>query len=238
VITLVIDTCEARGSVAVRRDGAVLTLKKHEDSSDYSAWLLPAVGEVLAKAGIPLQAVDLLGVATGPGSFTGLRVGLTTVKAWAEVYGKPIVGVSRLEAMARSRETGPGFVVACYDAHRGQLFAGFYRSLNGRTVQVGEELVISPEEFVELVGAAAGAEKVTWITLDPEIMNNLEAWRQRLALGDSLYGCAPELASAIGALAEERAAKGEFTDPLALDANYVRRSDAEIFWKGPAAHVR
>ena len=238
MITLAIDTCEARGSVAVRRDGAVLALKKHEDSTDYSAWLLPAVDEVLAKAGIPLQAVDLLAVATGPGSFTGLRVGLTTVKAWAEVYGKPIVGVSRLEAMARSRETGPGFVAACYDAHRGQLFAGVYRCLNGRRERVGEELVISPEEFVELVDAEAGEEKVSWVTLDSELMSNLDSLKQRLAHGDSLCGCAPELASAIGALAEERAAKGELTDPLALDANYVRRSDAEIFWKGPPTHVR
>jgi len=108
----------------------------------------------------------------------------------------------------------------------------------GRRARVGEEMVISPEEFVELVGAEAGEETVSWISLDPELMNNLEALKVRAARGDSVHVCAPELAGIIGALAEERATRGEFTDPLALDANYVRRSDAEIFWKGPSANVR
>jgi tRNA threonylcarbamoyladenosine biosynthesis protein TsaB len=238
VITLTIDTCEARGSVAVRRAGSTIALKRHEDTSDYSAWLLPAVEQVLAEAASKLEQVDLLAVATGPGSFTGLRVGLTTVKAWAEVYGKPIVGVSRLEAIARSQKTDGGLVAACYNAHRGQLFAGLYRSTSGRLARVGDERVISPEDLMELIKSQVGNEPVTWISLDPELLNNLEAWKQRVARGDILHVGAPDLASSIGSLAEDRALRGEFSDPLALDANYVRRSDAEIFWKGPLSHVR
>jgi tRNA threonylcarbamoyladenosine biosynthesis protein TsaB len=235
---LAIDTCEARGSVAVRRDGFTIRLKKHVDSTDYSGWLLPAVDEVLAEGGTKMKDVDLLAVATGPGSFTGLRVGLTTVKAWAEVYGKPLVGVSRLEAMARSQAGVASFVAACYHAQRGQMFGGLYRSLNGRWAGVGDELVISAEEFVALVEKQAGAEAITWISLDPELITKLEGWKQRVARGDTIYGCTPGLASTIGTLAEERAARGEFSDPLELDANYVRRSDAEILWKSPSANVR
>ena len=238
MITLALDTSEARGSVAILRNGAAVALKKHTDSSDYSAWLLPAVDEVLSVAGTKLELVDLLAVAKGPGSFTGLRVGLTTVKAWAEVYRKPIVGVSRLEAIARSQNTPPGFVAACYNAQRGQLFGGFYRRQSGLLAKVGEELVISPKEFVELVDAEVGKEPVTWISLDPEMICDLEAMKQRIASGDTLHLCAPELAVTIGTIAEERAKAGEFSDPLALDANYVRRSDAEIFWKGPSTRVR
>ncbi len=238
MITLDIDTSEARGSVAIRRDGSTISLKRHVESTDYSAWLLPAVDRALAEAGTNMERVDLLAVATGPGSFTGLRVGLTTVKAWAEVYGKPLVGVSRLEAMARSRTVAHGFVAACYDAQRGQMFGGLYRSLNGRWARVGDELVISPEGFVELVEKEVGLQAVSWISLDPELVTNLEGWKQRVTRGDTIHGCAPELASTIGAVAEECAAIGEFSDPLELDANYVRRSDAEIFWKGPSANVR
>ena len=224
--------------MAVLRGGTSAALVKHGDSTDYSAWLLPAVDEALAQAGTTMGQVDLLAVSTGPGSFTGLRIGLTTVKAWAEVYGKPIVGVSRLEAMARSRETPAGFVAACYDAHRGQLFGGLYRDLFGRRTRVGDELVISPKEFIEFVNSQADGAVVTWISLDPELIQCQETLRRRMERGDAIFACAPELAPCIGSLSEERAARGEFTDPLALDANYVRRSDAEIFWKGPSTDER
>lgn len=238
MITLAIDTSERRGSVAVLRDGATVAVKTHDDGTDYSGWLLQAVDGALAEAGSKLETVDLLGVATGPGSFTGLRVGLTTVKAWAEVYGKRVVGVSRLEAMARSEKGASGLVAACYDAQRGQLFAGLYRVGFGPAKRVGDEFVVVPEELVERVGAQAGSEAVRWITLDPELIEGLESMKERVARGDRVLVCTPELASPIGVLAEESAARGEFSDPVALDANYVRRSDAEILWKGPATRVR
>jgi tRNA threonylcarbamoyladenosine biosynthesis protein TsaB len=238
VITLSIDTCETRGSVAVRSGGSTLALRKHEDSTDYSAWLLPAVEEVLRQAEVKLEEVDLLAVATGPGSFTGLRVGLATVKAWAEVYGKPVVGVSRLEAMADTQKTVAGLVAAYYNAQRGQLFAALYQTMSGRLARVGDERVMCPEELVELIEIQAGNERVTWISLDPEMLTDLKAWKERASRGDRMHFCTSDLASRIGILAEERAILGEFSDPVTLDANYVRRSDAEIFWKGPPSHVR
>jgi tRNA threonylcarbamoyladenosine biosynthesis protein TsaB len=238
VITLAIDTCDPRGSVAVRRGGTTAALSLHKGNTDYSAWLLLAVEKALFKAGTKWEQIDLLAIATGPGSFTGLRVGLTTVKAWAEVYGKPIVGVSRLEVMARSQRIATNFVAACYNAHRGQLFAGLYCTSSAGLSRVGDERVVSPEESVELIESEAGKERVTWISLDPELITNLDTWKQRIARGDSMQVCAPDLATSIGILAEERALRGEFSDPLALDANYVRRSDAEIFWKGPPSRVR
>ncbi len=238
MITVAIDTCEARGSVAVRRDKILLAGEVHADGTDYSAWLLPAVGRALLHAGVRMEQISLFAVATGPGSFTGLRVGLTTVKAWSEVYGKQVVGVSRLEAMAcsGSRNAG-GFVAACYNAQRGQLFAALYERLPEQLQRVDDELVISPEEFVEYADQKAGEGPVTWVSLDPEMIDGLEKLKRRLSLRDSLELCSPELASLIGALGEERGARGEFSDSLTLDANYVRRSDAEIFWKGPASNV-
>jgi tRNA threonylcarbamoyladenosine biosynthesis protein TsaB len=238
VITLAIDTCESRGSVAVRCEGLTLAHKNHPDSIDYSAWLLPAVDEVLLQAGVKMEQVTLLAVATGPGSFTGLRVGLTTVKAWSEVYGKPVVGVSRLEAMACAQKFPAGFVATSYDAHRGQLYAALYRGLFGRRTRVGDELVISPEQFVGFVDDQAREEAVTWISLDPQLIECQETLHRRTGQKDTIITCTPELASITGSLAEERASRGEFSDPLALDANYVRRSDAEILWKGPAVNVR
>jgi tRNA threonylcarbamoyladenosine biosynthesis protein TsaB len=238
VITLAIDTSESRGSLAVFSDGTAIARKTHDDASDYSAWLLPTVDQALLEAGIRMELIDLFAVATGPGSFTGLRVGLTTVKAWAEVYGKPIVGVSRLESMARTQKTAARFIATCYDAQRGQLFAAIYRNSPGKLDRVGPELVLTPDELIQLVAQEAGGEPVTWITLDPGQIQSSEALQKRLSTGDSLVTCSPELASAIAILAEEHAATGQFSDSIALDANYVRRSDAEIFWKGSSAGVR
>src|ERR1700687_3048948 len=86
--------------IAVRRQGKVVSTVAHEGAEDYSSWLLPAVERALTAASITMPDVGLYAIAAGPGSFTGVRVGLTTVKAWSEVYARPIAAVSRLEALA------------------------------------------------------------------------------------------------------------------------------------------
>lgn len=237
MIALALDTSEARGSVAVRRDGRTVAVRPHEVAADYSSWLLGATEDALREAAATMKSVQLLAVSTGPGSFTGVRVGLTTVKAWAEVYGKPIVGVSRLESMARAGERC-GFVAASYDAQRGQIFGGLYRWIDAAMKAVAAEMVTAPGAFVALVEEKAGTESVGWVTLDPQLISSAEGWGVRERRGDRLIACPADVASLIGELAEERAARGEFTDALELDANYVRRSDAEILWKGPASSVR
>jgi tRNA threonylcarbamoyladenosine biosynthesis protein TsaB len=235
MITLAMDTSEARGSVALLHGSITLARRTHTDGTDYSSWLLPAVGSILAEASLKMEKLDLLAVATGPGSFTGLRVGLTTAKAWAEVYRKPIVGVSRLEALARSAESGAGFVAASYDAQRGQLFGAHYKRTEDGVEPIMEESVMHPEEFVDLANSLVGNQPLTWACLDPHMIEDLEGLRQRTAWGDRIVGCSPELASIVGVLGAESAARGRFSDPLSLDANYVRRSDAEILWKEAGA---
>src|SRR5580704_5644306 len=104
MIVLAIDTCEARGSVAVLNDDAILRAVTHTSGEEYSTWLLPVVDEALEFARTTLAEVDVFAVTSGPGSFTGVRIGLTTVKAWSEVFSKPIVALTRLEAIAAQAE--------------------------------------------------------------------------------------------------------------------------------------
>ena len=238
MITLAIDTTEKRGSVALVRDRQPLLASTHDWAVDYSAWLLPAVQALLDAVGTKMELLDLLAVATGPGSFTGLRVGLTTVKAWAEVYGKPVVGLSRLEAMARSGASVAPFVAPSFDAQRGQLFGSLYQQAGHSLSRIANELVAAPEEFISWVDAQAGIQSVHWVCLVPELIQDSSTVRTRLAQGDRIIACSEELASTIGILAEERASRGQFSDPLELDANYVRRSDAEIFWKDTPSRGR
>jgi tRNA threonylcarbamoyladenosine biosynthesis protein TsaB len=184
-----------------------------------------------------MREVGLLAVAAGPGSFTGVRVGLTTVKAWAELFGLEVVGVSRLEVMARQVAESRGFVAASFDAQRGQVFGALYRNDGkGSWRLIEQEMVIAPDEFVKWAGRSSDGEAIRWSTLDPKLFEGAPSWRERAAKGETLLQCGDGLATGVAALGEERAKQGRFTDSLLLDANYVRRSDAEIFWKDPASH--
>jgi len=234
LLILGIDTADPRGSVALRRDGLELTAALHEASEDYSSWVLPAAQRVCREAGYSVKDPDVFAVSTGPGSFTGLRVGLTTVKAWAEVYQKQVVGVSRLEAMASFAGDGSGYVAAFYDARRGHIFGGLYR-WNSRLEAVEPAAVIAPSEFLARVSEIAGSARVSWISLDPELVTQLDPWKRRSSSGDTMSASPLNLAKGIAELAEQRAKRGEFTAVLSLDANYVRRSDAEMMWKDSAA---
>ena len=237
MVTLGIDTCEARGSIAVRKDGVLVSVQKHESAEDYSSWLLPAADRGLAGAGAKLRDVQLLAVAAGPGSFTGVRVGLTVVKAWAELFGIKVVGVSRLEVMARQVVGASGFVAASFDAQRGQVFGGLYMRQGERAWSlIDEELVIAPAGYIDWVSRQAGVETVQWVSLDPALFSGLPEWKVRAAVGETMVLSTDALAAGVAELGEERAREGKFTDPLVLDANYVRRSDADIFWKDPASH--
>ena len=224
--------------MAVLRDDAVLKIVAHESQEDYSSWLLPAVRECLLAGRLQMEDVDAYAVAAGPGSFTGVRVGLTTVKAWAEVYGKRIVAVSRLEALAAEASGGRPRVAAFANAQRGQVFGAVYERRGTGLVPLGEEMAVAPGKFVELAAEFAGDEGISWVSTDAECVVSEGAWKAREMRGERVECVSSVRAPMIGRMGLAALAAGRFTDALALDANYVRRPDAEIFWKGNAAHGR
>jgi tRNA threonylcarbamoyl adenosine modification protein YeaZ len=224
--------------VAVLRDAAVEQIAFHDSAEEYSSWLLPAVDGVLRAAGLNMKDVEVYAAACGPGSFTGVRVGLTAVKAWSEVYGRPIAGVSRLEAVASQSTEKTPYVTAFLDAHREQVFGALYRRNGGRLERIGDEAVIAPGEFVEWVGATVGSERVAWVSPDMDCVAREEGWASRQAKGDLALRVEAKLAGEIGKIGYRMALENRLTDALALDANYVRRTDAELFWKGGARHGR
>jgi tRNA threonylcarbamoyladenosine biosynthesis protein TsaB len=209
-------------------------MANHETEEEYSSWLLPAVGEVLGKAGVGMKDVDVFGVASGPGSFTGSRIGLTTVKAWGEVYGKPIVAVSRLELIAWHAKGEAEYVASWADARRGQVFGAVYRRGENGLARIGDEMVMEPGKFVAKAAELAGGEKVAWASSDVACMSDQKEWKARRELNEGFELVSGFLGIAIARMAAQAAAAGRFTDALALDANYVRRPDAEVFSKGGA----
>ena len=235
---MAIDTCDARGSVALLRDEAMLGLVTHETEEDYSSWLLPSVEEVLKGAGLRMNQVDAYAVAAGPGSFTGVRVGLTTVKAWAEVYGKPVAAVSRLEAIGVQATGETKYVAAFADAQRGQVFGAVYQREGNGLRRLGEEMVIAPGKFVQATAELWHPGEISWVSTDPAAVSGEAAWKEREKHGEVIEQVSAVLASTIGRIGLRQLREGRATDALGLDANYVRRSDAEILWKGGAAHGR
>jgi tRNA threonylcarbamoyladenosine biosynthesis protein TsaB len=230
---IVVDTADGRGSIAIFDEREVLAIEEHASEEDYSIWLLPAVRRVLARSSLSLAELDGYAVCAGPGSFTGLRVGLTTVKAWAEIYGKPIASLSRLEAFSVSSPEPESALVASYsDARRDQVFAALYARSGSGYESLGAESVISLPDFVAAVREKSAGKPVRWVTPDPALLGSGASWPALLAAGHILQSTPPPFAPLLGVLACRKFRQGRTTDALSLDANYVRRSDAEMLWKG------
>jgi tRNA threonylcarbamoyladenosine biosynthesis protein TsaB len=238
MLILSLDTSSPAGSFALLRDANVLSERVSTDHERYSANVLRETKELLDGAHISLEQIDLFAVDAGPGSFTGLRVGLATVKGWAEVLGKPVAAVSGLEAFAAqaSPSLDPGSLVAAVmDARRGQIFGSLFLAGNGWGLleRIGEEVVATADEFFEFVQGRLAGRGLVIACASPELIE--------LAIGPAmerqgLDGCAVEvvssaLAPVIGKLGYAKALRGEAVDALHLDANYIRRSDAEMNWR-------
>ena len=237
MLILAIDTCDVHGSVALVEEQIVLSSARHDTGEDYSTWLLPAVDRVLNAAGCRIADVAIYAAAAGPGSFTGIRIALTTLKAWNEVFHKPIAAVSRLEAFATQAVgppavSQPEFVAAYCDAQRGQLYGALYRR-NGASHQAVEDArVVSPGELIRWAGEAAGDQSVAWASPDPASLAGDPGWQERAARGEVLEQVPRLVAPAVARIAVQLAAQNLLTDALSLDANYIRRPDAEVKWKG------
>jgi tRNA threonylcarbamoyladenosine biosynthesis protein TsaB len=187
----------------------------------FSAQLVPTLASLLQEHGAGVRDLGGFAVASGPGSFTGLRVGLSAIKALAEVLHKPIATVSLLEALA-SMSPAEGRVLAALDAGRSEVFLGLYEVEGGTATRVTEQLV-SATEFVE---QARSSEIAMVVTSDESIGRLVSAtaanWQLLERPGSSL----------IARIGARKLRQGESVSVEALDANYLRRSDAEIFFKG------
>lgn len=235
MLILAIDTATPSGSVAVLRDDRFLGVISTSVDETYSSRLFRQLEFLLAELRLEMSQFDVFGVAAGPGSFTGLRVGLAAVKGWAEVFRKPIVAVSGLEAVAVQARSNEELIAPVLDARRGQIYAAIFRRAHSGLLREGDDEVCAAEEFLGGLPARTNGRSLRFISPTPEVFE--AALTGAASLPGSISRCivraSPVLAPEIGTIAFERAQRGEFIDALHLDANYVRRSDAELLWKGP-----
>lgn len=255
--TLSIDTTSMRGSIALS-DGRRLVLQRQQaDPRTYSTVLMPIIDGLLAETGWVKESIEAIAVAVGPGSFTGLRIGLAAAKGLSLGLGVPVVGVSSLRSLAMNGEGLSDTVAPLIDARRGEIYMACYRfalSLrgaphDGATKQshgdrgiassqksglamttVIDECVLPPEAVVERLRAIDGKIAVTG--------DGVIVYRELLTAGlaGNLIIPAQEFilprAHNLAVLAAERFENGESDDLTALAPNYIRHSDAEIGFLG------
>ncbi len=146
-----IDTATWTASVGLVWEGRIAAELSQPTASSHSETLFTLIEAVLHKAQIRLSEVELLAVSQGPGSFTGLRIGLSAVKGLAYAGGQKVVAVSTLEALARSVEGGEGLLCACLDARKRQVFAALFRKEGSGVQRQTPDLAIKPQALSSLV---------------------------------------------------------------------------------------
>jgi tRNA threonylcarbamoyladenosine biosynthesis protein TsaB len=218
MLLLATDTSGKNGSIALAQcEGekcSILELVPLTGGT-FSAQLVPQIAALLQKHGFIKHDIGGFAVASGPGSFTGLRVGLAAIKALAEVLQKPIAVVSLLEAIALS-SSSQGNILAALDAGRNEVYLGEYR-IEHSLPQLNREWLASRDQCF------AAAAKTLLVT--PESTIAEEARRRGLPVEPVQH----PRSDAIARIGWRKLLSGDTTPPQDLDANYIRRSDAELF---------
>jgi tRNA threonylcarbamoyladenosine biosynthesis protein TsaB len=221
MLLLAVDTSGKHGSVALAnvaagKPDAELIEAVPLAGGTFSAQLVPQISALLAKHGYTKSDLAAFVVISGPGSFTGLRVGLAAIKALADVLEKPIAAVSLLEAIAWSSHVrGP--ILSAADAGRGEIYAGEYEL--AEVPQMVSEGLLTREEFL----AKARAKGKPVFTPDATLAEMLRT--AHIACELVAYP-ASEIIARVG---WQHIQRGQTVPPDELEANYIRRSDAEIF---------
>lgn len=222
--TLALETSAKSVSAAVTEDGAVLCRCYQRTGLTHSRTLLPMVDAMLRNAELPLSSIDVFAAASGPGSFTGLRIGVSALKGLAWAMDKPCVGVSTLEAMARNLAHEDAVLVCAMDARRNQIYNALFRGGDGVPARLCPDRAIGLDELAAELEGIPG---------------------RKLVLGDGAKLCfdaltqrgvacamAPEAlrwqdAVGVALAAEEAYARGEAVSAHALTVHYLRIPQAE-----------
>jgi tRNA threonylcarbamoyladenosine biosynthesis protein TsaB len=221
VIVLALDTTTKSGSIAVVHDEVVRVEHTGDPEVTYGQRLPAELTDVLEQAGVGIDDIDLFAVAAGPGSFTGLRVGIATVQGLAIARGKRVVAVSALEALARAGTNATHTIAAWMDAQRGEVFAALY-------APDGRDLLIPPVSALPravLDAWAASAHAGPTMFIGDGAMRHRELLRQEIGSQVRVID-PPPLAGLIGRIAVEDPGRADL--PHAIVPIYIRKPDAEL----------
>ncbi len=225
---LAIETATVAGSVAVVDDNKGLIGEiKVDVKIAHSERLMSSVEWLLRASGISIEEIDALAVSIGPGSFTGLRIGLSTAKGLSYATNKPIVPVPTIDAFAASLPFCSHLICPMLDARKNEVYAGLYKWEGTLLRKILPATAINPGELLEQIRGPVvlmGDATVTYKTLIADILKTNAIFAPPSKMSPS--------ASTVAEMAIEKINQGIITDPISLTPFYIRKSEAEIRWKG------
>lgn len=218
---LAADTATEWGSVAVVGPGGTLAERSAHVPGGHLEWLIPAIDDLLAGSRLTRDDIEGFAVSLGPGGFTGLRIGVATAAAWAHAAGRPLVGISTLEAIAAGvGETG--VILAAVDARRGEVAAALFACGSGSAEieRLTDDLLVAPETIRERLG---GGGRI--IVAGDALVRHASALLA--ALGPDAAAAPRDRwwprAAVTGRLGRARLLRGERDDPIGLIPRYAQR---------------
>ena len=224
---LSLDTATPSCSAAVTDQNVLLAeFSVTATGQSHSRQVMAMIRQVIDRSGLTLGAIDGFAVSRGPGSFTGLRIGISTIKGLAAASGKPMVGVSSLKALAMQATAGSSLICPLLDARKGEVYFAFYRFTGGVLIRQGEERVLPPEKAIEGVDGPC-------LFIGPGAVLYREIITGTLG-GSAVFAPASHhtiRASTLACLARDRLESAETDDVKRFVPVYIRKSDAEIHLK-------
>ncbi|MHB1127461.1 MAG: tRNA (adenosine(37)-N6)-threonylcarbamoyltransferase complex dimerization subunit type 1 TsaB [Bacillota bacterium] len=223
-----IDTATSIASAAIIEENQVRAEILLNAGKTHSQSLMTIINQVLEDTGLPLSAMDGLAVALGPGSFTGLRIGLATVKGLAQVTGLPVLGIPTLDSLALNAAGALGLVCPVLNARKHEVYVALYRSGDGSMNRVSDYLVMAPEVLARQM--AENNEVVTFLgdgwPVYRDIFHEILGNRAR----EAFFINGMPRASQVAWLGLGRLRAGAVDDLFSLTPLYIRPSEAEIIW--------
>jgi tRNA threonylcarbamoyladenosine biosynthesis protein TsaB len=233
VILLAFDTTSEHGSIALMNGGAILEEVALHSPEGFGHILFIEIEALLKRHKRAIGDVDAFASASGPGSFTGVRIGLTALKALAEATGRSAVSISNLQALAWHGTAE--FRAVVIDARRGEIYGAVY---NQNLEPVIPEAVLPLESWLPQIRAFGNQDDIEYVVQPASTKEQVSDALTRGGAASRRIREAPlALASAIANVAFREIQAGRTQDPSEIDANYVRRSDAELLWRDPAARL-
>lgn len=226
-LILSIDTATSCSSVALTRgsrtNGEVLAILSLSSGKTHSRKLLASIDFIMEGTGVDWSNIEAITVSLGPGSFTGLRIGMATAKGLAFAADKPMIGISTLDGLASKCAPAP-WICSVLDARKKEVYAAFYRTdSEGLTAPTGVPMVISPEKLAESLSDSV-------VMVGDGVTTYGELWRS--LLHDKVLFAPAHLheptASSLGLIGKEKFETGDILDVAEAVPLYIRASDAEL----------
>jgi tRNA threonylcarbamoyladenosine biosynthesis protein TsaB len=220
---LALETATTAGSIAIVNDEELIAEVKININIAHAERLMPSVDYLLNAARLSISDIDAFAVSIGPGSFTGLRIGLSTAKGFSYATNKPLVSVPTLDAFARTLPFCRHLICPMLDARKNEVYAGLYKWEGSVCKKIIPETAVNPEDFLEKIKEPAvfmGNGAIIYKKIIAETLKNNAIFAPVSKMSPS--------ASSVAEIAIEKLKQGLIADPASLMPFYIRKPEAEM----------